>query len=271
MLSTNKNKTLTSSSCTATTTQAESESDQYHSEDDDDENVNNYGDEREYALDAVQIVPESLTQIKACPPILSEQRIQYLQAYLPFSIRDYIWERRFVIGLHGDSFCTLLQKCGGYKNSVVVIRTTSGHILGGYASEEWRICSTDGASGIHNSIGLTNLKNKFRSVRQSYYGTGQSYIFGSSTTDKSVNENRTTLCVYSWTGRNDYCQICDVDRSILCMGGEGDFGWIVSDNFTVGRTGPCATYDNPPLIDDTTFRIADFEIYTLISPIAQFL
>jgi TLD len=268
-------ETVTSSSCTATTTQAESESDQYQLEDDDDldgphddEDVNNDDDDREYAVDTVQIVPESLAQINACPPILSEQNIQYLQTYLPFSIRDYIWERRFVIGLHGDSFCTLLQKCEGYKNSMVVIRTTCGLILGGYASEEWRVCS---ASGSNSSIGATNHKSKYRSMRHSYYGTGQSYIFGSSTLHGSEHRNETTLCVYPWTGHNDYCQICDVDRSILCMGGVGEFGWIVSDNFTVGRTGPCATYNNPPLIENTTFRIADFEIYTLISPIAQFL
>lgn len=142
----------------------------------------------------------------------------------------------------------------------MVIRTTSGHVLGGYASEEWR-----------NNSSLANHKNKFRSARHSYYGTGQSFIFGSTTVNGAKHCNGNSLCVYPWTGHNDYCQICDVDRSILCMGGVGEFGWIVSDDFTVGRTGPCATYNNPPLIDDTTFRIADFEIYTLISPIAQFL
>jgi hypothetical protein len=291
-----KNVTLFTSNNTqdtvsSATAQAESESDQYHSEYDDydiddtnvyendeDEGVvedKNYSDELAQSLDTVQIVPESLSQIEACPPILSEQNIQYLQCYLPFSIRDYIWERRFVIGLHGDSFCTLLQKCDGYKNSIVVIRTTSGHILGGYASEEWRANSAVGTTFMSRS-GSSYNPNKYRSARHSYYGTGQSFIFGSFIVNESGgddvnNNNTTTLRVYSWTGHNDYCQICDVDRSIVCMGGVGEFGWIVSDHFTIGRTGPCATYNNPPLIEDTTFRIADFEIYTLISPIAQFL
>ena len=270
--STKANDTITSSSTTITT-QAESESDQYRSEDendaDDDDDADYDGDEREFMLETVQIVHESMTQINTCPPILSDQSIQHLQTFLPFSIRDYIWERRFVIGLHGDSFCTLLQKCEGYKNSIVVIRTTSGQILGGYASEEWRVCSTAGRSSFGND-GVTNYKNKYRSTGQSYYGTGQSFIFGSTTTKGGENDSETTICVYPWTGHNDYCQICDVDRSIICMGGVGEFGWIVSDNFTVGRTGPCATYNNPPLIEDTTFRIADFEIYSLISPIAHF-
>jgi hypothetical protein len=114
--SNNTNETVRSSSCTIAA-QAESELDPYSSDYDDDEDdddgkgVRNYNDERENALDVVQILPESLSQIRTCPPILSEQNMQYLQTYLPFSIRDYVWERRFVIGLHGDSFCTLLQKC----------------------------------------------------------------------------------------------------------------------------------------------------------------
>ena len=281
--STKMHETITSSSSTTITTLGETESDQYPSEDDDDlddtNDVNDDCDETanneskvESTSEALQIAPESIAHIKACPPILSEQNMQYLQTFLPFSIRDYIWERRFVIGLHGDSFCTLLQKCDGYKNSVVVVRTTSGHILGGYASEEWRACNdVVGRSYTTGSCSSTNLRNQFRSQRNSYYGTGQSYIFGSSKATGNNDGNEMTLCVYPWTGHNDYCQICDVDRSTLCMGGVGEFGWIVSDNFTIGRTGPCATYQNPPLIDETTFRIADFEIYTLTSPIAQFL
>ena len=280
----NTHETVTSSSCATTiTAPAETESDQYNSDYDDDidgtddadhdgEGGNDNNDEHALLLNVVPTVPESLSQILACPPILSEQNMQYLQTYLPFSIRDYIWERRFAIGLHGDSFCTLLQKCEGHKNSIVVIRTTSGHILGGYASEEWRVGSAAGVScSSYTSDVLTHQKSKFRSVRHSYYGTGQSFIFGGSTVSESEESNGTTLCVYPWTGHNDYCQICDIDRSILCMGGVGEFGWIVSDNFTIGRTGPCATYNNPPLVDDTTFRVADLEIYTLISPFAQLL
>ena len=282
-ISTKVHETVMSSSCTTVATQADSESDQYRSEDDDDvdetndgnddgESADFDGDEREYTLETIQTVPESISQIKACPPILLEQNMQYLQSFLPFSIRDYIWDRRFAIGLHGDSFCTLLQKCEGYKNSIVVIRTTAGHILGGYASEEWQVCNVVNCGSFSGgSNWMQNRQNKYRSTRHSYYGTGQSFVFGSSILNANDDAIEHKLCVYPWTGNNDYCQICDVDRSMLCMGGVGEFGWIASDNFSVGQTGPCATYNNPPLIDETTFQIADFEIYTLISPIAQFL
>ena len=49
------------------------------------------------------------------------------------------------------------------------------------------------------------------------------------------------------------------------MGGEGDFGWIVQDNFSRGQTGPCRTFANPPLLPpaERVFQVADLEIYGL--------
>jgi hypothetical protein len=275
-----KDKVITLSSTTTITTQSDSESDHCRLDDDENDNFDdnyketeNHVKYRDEAPSPVQIFPESTKLLQASPPILSNQQMQYLQQFLPYSIRDYIWERRFVIGLHGDSFCTLLQKCAGYKQSIIVIRNTVGQILGGYASEEWRIDDETTKTSNGTMDRPMNYGNQYRSIRHAYYGTGQSFVFGTSTPTLNDNSKRceSTLQVYPWTGRNDYCQICDVDRSILCMGGDGEFGWIVSDNFTIGQTGPCSTYNNPPLIDQATFHIADFEIYVLTSPIAQFL
>jgi TLD len=264
---THHNKSVTSSTCTTITMRTEPESDHCQSDEDDlyDDDVYNDDDEPNVMIQndsspTLTIKSESFLQLQACPRILSECQMQYLQQYLPYSIRDNIWERRFMIGLHGDSFCTLLQKCAGYKHSIVVVRSVCGHILGGYASEEWRI-----------------RDEVFQSSRGAYYGTGQSFVFGTrqATMNSGVDEEQyviedDALCVYQWTGHNDYCQICDAERSVLCMGGVGEFGWIVSDNFTVGQTGSCATFNNPPLIYPTTFQIADFEIYVLVSPIFGF-
>lgn len=245
-----------SSSCT--TLQTEPESDHYRSETDDD-----YEDEDETSQ-PVQVVAESETHLHACPRILSQTQMQGLKDHhLPEAVRDNIWERCFAIGLHGDSFCSLLQKCAGYKYTVVVIRTVSGEILGGFASEEWRVRDEKGQS------------------RNSYYGTGQSFVFCSHPDVDAIITCNTTnryesddddLYVYKWTGVNDYCQICDNERRVLCMGGVGEFGWIVSDDFTTGQTGACATFGNPPLLaqHSATFAIANFEIYGLAAPVYGF-
>jgi hypothetical protein len=264
-----------SPSHTAGTLATEPESDFYCSEEDDS------GIDECFAptvinddfLDPVHIAAEPFLQLQACPRILSEYQMQYLRQYLPHSVRDNVWDRRFMIGVHGDSFCTLLRKCAGFKHSIVVIRSVAGHILGGYASEEWRIRDEPQ----HNTWNQKFVGSTFKSTRHAYYGTGQSFVFGSHPSvvgpHMDVESSKTdddSLFVYPWTGHNDYCQICDADRSILCMGGDGDFGWIVSDNFTVGQTGFCSTYNNPPLVHASAFQVADFEIYVLASPILGF-
>lgn len=263
---------ITSSAFTSSTFIMEPESDCYCSEEEDyviDEAFLVNGD----LLDPISIVSESHLQLQYCPRILSEYQMQYLRQFLPQSIRDNVWDRRFMIGVHGDSFCTLLRNCAGFKHSIVVIRSVSGHVLGGYVSEEWRI--RDEIK--HNSWNQKQHGSVFKSTRHAYYGTGQSFVFGShpavvqpsAGSECNVVEDD-SLFVYSWTGQNDYCQICDADRSFLCMGGDGEFGWIVSDNFTTGQSGFCSTYNNPPLIHPSTFQVADFEIYALSSPIFGF-
>jgi TLD len=274
----NAKDSITSSSGTANTLQTEPESDCYCSEEDDYDFVDDSDNRQtidDNSFDPVQIVAEPHLQLQGCPRILSEDQMQYLRQYLPLSIRDNVWHRRFMIGVHGDSFCTLIRKCAGFKHSIVVIRSVSGHVLGGYASEEWRIRD----ELRHNTWSRKDDGSVFKSTRHAYYGTGQSFVFGSHPSSPVVDPDiyvesdhvgSDALCVYPWTGQNDYCQICDADRSILCMGGDGEFGWIVSDNFTIGQTGFCSTYSNPPLVHPSTFYVADFEIYVLASPIFGF-
>ena len=47
------------------------------------------------------------------------------------------------------------------------------------------------------------------------------------------------------------------------MGGQGDFGWRVQENFEVGQTGYSMTYGNPPLVPSGFFEVAEFEVYGL--------
>jgi TLD len=205
---------------------------------------------------ALRVVSESPQNLDDCPRILSLAQMQTLRKYLPESLHERHWDRCFCIGVHGDSFCTLLQKCAPFQYSIVVIRTVTGQVLGGFATATWRIRDENGPGGRH-----------------AYYGSGQFFVFAShpavpSQRHTTTNGTPTTfpeLTVYPWTGHNDYCQICDVERRVMCMGGVGDFGWIVSDDFTLGQTGPCATFGNPVLCSAPSFEIADFEIYGLAS------
>ena len=68
---------------------------------------------------------------------------------------------------------------------------------------------------------------------------------------------------------NDYFQVViagddDASNKIIAMGGVGDFGIILqADDFARGQTGPCRTYNNPPLCPDNVFEIAALEVYGL--------
>jgi hypothetical protein len=191
-----------------------------------------------------QLLPESPDDLLYCPRILTPDMMQQIHQQLPDARKMNTWDRCFAIGRDGDSFLTFVDCCRPFTYSIIVIRTLQGHILGGFASRPWNVQDGD---------------------KHSYYGTGQSFLFATHPADDAAPNDPTMLKFYAWTGSNDYCQICDVDKQVLCMGGEGDFGWIVKDNFDVGQTGRCLTYENPPLCPTwpPIFEIADFEVYGL--------
>ena len=211
----------------------------------------------------IQIEPEDETTLHYAPRLISDSMFQELvDDAMPRNLRMYKWKRIFSIARDGDAFITMIEKCSAYKHTLIVIKTTKGHTLGGFASEPWK-----------NQDGF----NK----RHSYFGTGICFLFtdhlpegssdhGNSSNDDdraTTDDDKKQLVTYKWSGVNDYCQICDVDRRKIAMGGgEGDFGIIVEDSFLRGSSGHCGTFDNPPLIPgiDGTFDILGFEVYGLL-------
>ncbi len=190
-----------------------------------------------------------------CPRILTKDMMQQLHSCLPESLQMNSWHRCFALGRDGDSFIKLLDSCSAFTYTLLVIRTVEGHVLGGFASQPWQAASD-------------------RSTKPgAYYGTGQSFLFASCPEEGISGldaEARTTfsgtpLQIFSWTGSNDYCQICDTHRQMICMGGGGDFGWILRDHLTRGQTGRCRTFGNPPLVPGGSFDVADVEVYGLQS------
>lgn len=179
------------------------------------------------------------------PRLLSNDQIKTLQERLPAFAKLMTWTRLYSLLRDGCSFETMIEKCKMYTNSIVVIKTTTGDLLGGFVDQPWSRHDT--------------MKNVQKT--RAFYGGGSSFLFASNpdTTDKID-----CLQIYRWTGENNYSQICDVDKGILGMGGGGAFGWIVEDNFCKGSTGPSGTFNNPCLLKGAvggTFDILDLEIY----------
>lgn len=212
--------------------------------------------ESEDILTALQIEEEPDSVLQDCPRILSMEMLQQLHDQgLPESLQMCRWERCFAIGRDGDSFYTLLERCNQYQRTFVVIQTTAGHVLGGYAAMPWK---------------------KRNQISNTYFGTGQSFLFAShpegkaqdnliDCTDNTLSSSSSSsspLILYRWTGSNDFCQICDPEEGRLGMGGGSDFGFLVQDDLQRGRTGPCGTFGNPALTTDY-FEIQALEIYGL--------
>ena len=200
-------------------------------------------DDEEDDFDGCWILP---VPIMSCPRILTPHTLQQLSVHFPLSCQGHMLERCFCIGEHGDSILSMLYQCRMFRYTLMVIQTTDGDVLGGFATANWN--------------------DKRHNV---YYGDGQSFLFSScpvvsmEASELGVCENP-TLSVFPWSGENDYCQICDPDQNRIAMGGAGDFGLIVRDNFSFGETGCSRTYRNPPLVPAGRFEIAAFEVYGIV-------
>lgn len=207
----------------------------------------------------VFLVPESPSALISCPRILSPRMLEQLVDNLPPTVKTMTWKRLFALGRDGDSFEMMLDRVHTFTNTIVVVETTWGHILGGYASAPW-----------DRQGGMT----------RSFYGSGQSFLFANHPDDGSSfnDDDDDELHVYKWTGNNNYCQVCDVDDGQLAMGGGGAFGLIVEENFSKGSTGRCSTFDNPALIPASmrrkaggTFDVLNMEVYGFSSMVEAFV
>jgi hypothetical protein len=201
------------------------------------------------------MVPEAPELLRSNPRLLSQNMVhQLLEEGIPEGLHMHQWERIFSIGRDGDSFQTMLNLCHAHQHTILVVKTTTGHILGGFASDPWR--EQDGYN-----------------ERHSYYGTGQSFLFANHPvleSDNGVDTEREApsreLELFKWTGDNEFCQICDLGKKIIAMGGSGAFGLILEDDFYIGSTDRCGTFGNPPLTPDKdgTFCVESMEIYGLL-------
>jgi hypothetical protein len=242
-----------------------------HHEDDREQYGRNDGYDNDDDVDFIRMLGENPDDILHCPPIMTGAMKQQIQEEgLPHRLLDNRWERCFAIGRDGDSFCGMISRCQAYQETILILRTTRGHILGGYASERWGAPWSTASTGSWSSA--SPAANSIRS--NSYYGTGLSFLFGTHPAcnalghhnSKAKESNKGPLNLYRWTGLNDYNQVCDLEDCTVAMGGDGDFGLLIRDDFTRGITGPCATFGNPPLVPnwDGTFEIESFEVYGIV-------
>lgn len=186
-------------------------------------------------------------EVESCPPILSHAQIQQIHSEgLPATVRLMTWTRCYSLQRDGDFFGTMFRTSSKYQHTLIVIKTATGDVLGGYADTPWK-------GHVNSSVG--------RGRSNSFFGGGKAFLYATHPAGGGTGDDE--ISFYRWTGENGYSQLCDIDKGALGMGGGGAFGFYVQDDFTIGSSGHCDTFGNPPLTknNDGSFEIVEFEVY----------
>uniref|UniRef100_A0A7S2NUQ3 Oxidation resistance protein 1 n=1 Tax=Leptocylindrus danicus TaxID=163516 RepID=A0A7S2NUQ3_9STRA len=174
------------------------------------------------------------------PYILTRTQMQSIAASgLPTSVKWCRWKRCYSLARDGDSFDTMLRLVKSHEKTLLVIRSTTGAIFGGYADSTWQSPLQAG---------------------NTFYGTGQAMLY------RIMDDNQ--VKIYKWSGMNRYIQLCDTTDKRIAMGGGGtggNFGLCVEEDFSRGSTGRCQTFENEPLCEGGEFDVLDFEVYGFLS------
>ncbi|KAI2510153.1 hypothetical protein MHU86_4185 [Fragilaria crotonensis] len=179
----------------------------------------------------IQVAPDDNT----IPRLLSEGIMKELVKAMPYTLRGRSWTRLFSITRDGDSFGSFLNGVERNESTVVVVQTTKGEIIGGFADATWECRGVDG----------------------NFFGAGTSFIFSL----VRSQENSDPIQIFRWQGVNDYSQVCR-QGCIGMGGGGGSFGLFLQDDFTKGSSGACDTFGNAgPLTSSPCFDILNFEVY----------
>jgi hypothetical protein len=176
---------------------------------------------------------------------------------LPRNIAYCRWKRYYSLARDGDSFEACLRSIENEKQTLLVVRTSRNAIFGGFADMAWEAHLQGGACfyggptaclfRIDPVVGAPNSPSNVDSK------------------DSPTKASRVSkVKSYKWTGINRYVQLCDINNKKLAFGGGGEdgaFGLCVEQDFQVGTTGSCSTFNNEPLCDQEKFDIVDMEIY----------
>ena len=113
---------------------------------DDDDNAPHRGasavsseDEASLTRCSSRIVDDNAASLLSSPPILSHRAVEAVSESLPWSLQDQDcpFERLFSTSRDGASFATFMRRVRGRDSTVIVVKTSSGRVIGGFAPRLW--------------------------------------------------------------------------------------------------------------------------------------
>jgi hypothetical protein len=200
-----------------------------------------YGQMDDEELDASFIPPvrvvDEQEELKSNPFLLTRPQMHQIASHvLPRGIAYCRWKRLYTLARDGDAFDACLRCIQDHPQTLLVVRTSRNAVMGAFVDAAWEPHTQNGAC---------------------YYGGSSACLF-------KIDAKSGKVKYFKWTGANHYVQLCDASNKMIAFGGGGgggSFGLCLQDDFQVGSTGHCATFDNEPLCAQENFSIVDMEVF----------
>ncbi|KAG2392319.1 hypothetical protein C9374_012571 [Naegleria lovaniensis] len=145
-------------------------------------------------------------------PITTEFQRKKMVSILPARFHLSNWMLLYSTLEHGTSLRTLYRNTRHAEESILIIKTMDGQVLGAF-----------------NPVALNEFGNK-------YYGSGEILLFSF--------KNNTTLKVFRWSKLNEF--FLRSNDYMICYGGDevGRSALMIHEDLTSGSTNICLTFDN---------------------------
>ena len=222
--------------------------------------VRSYEDEDSLTHCYSRIVDDNAASLHTSPPILSHRAVETLCESLPPSLQDRRFLRLFSTSRDGASFATFMRRVRARDSTVIVVKTSSGRIIGGYASNLW-----SGRSGRGKRTSSANQCFLFE-VRQSK-AQSSSFIpgyeeFSSSPTSTTLDFDFGNLSMQDFSPKVDVMrtprdsrleQVCHLTQKYLSLC-DTNYTLILEDSFASGMV----------CLDGATLEaitVTEFEVY----------
>ncbi|ORY03105.1 TLD-domain-containing protein [Basidiobolus meristosporus CBS 931.73] len=160
--------------------------------------------------------------------VLTENHAAQLKTKIPRRIQlEKNWKLLYSMSQHGISLHTLLRLAKGKSPLLLAIKDAAGSVFGAYLSDAF-------------------------TPHPNFYGSGECFLWKIDEKDK--------VKVFPWTGKNDYCILCE-NEFIAVGGGDGQFGLWLDSELENGSSSHCPTFDNEVLSSEPRFICVELEVW----------
>mmetsp|Transcript_12570 Transcript_12570/g.19374 ORF Transcript_12570/g.19374 Transcript_12570/m.19374 type:complete len:552 (-) Transcript_12570:41-1696(-) len=219
-------------------------------------------EEDEDAFPPVKTIQEDTSSPKFL--LSNGQMVALREAVLPIGLHHRPWKRIYSLSRDGDSFVSFEKHITnwnakfGDSSTLLVVKTTKGEVIGGYADA---IATSSPRPGTARSCLFRAEKDDTFTVYDGKQNSLGTFFEGSPHRMKSGGIEGSSKKI-----------LLDSTRRIIAFGGglgmkSGDgFGLCLEDGFARGTTARCEAFCNEPLVEGNggVFDVLDVEVYGFV-------